>query len=393
MVLPDGEPLFAASYAGRNAAVSEIMVQMSANLDTYGWRLFCTLVKLAQLQTLNVDYKTLQSRGQIDIGPLGHVTVEVPIKSLLSEGSSRYKDAKKALENLMKNPVFLERPKLDRSGNPVLGEDGKPEYALLGFQWINNCNVNIKPGMAIIEVNRNTWEAFLDFTKGLRSVDIELAPKLRSVAGRIFLLMTNQTVHSESISELRRYFAMDMIDPKTGEYEIYPSTHNFIKRVIEPAIEELNEKTPYVYSFEPKAALSAAVNRGRRGKKAFTSIQFSKARKDGLPEGKSKKLPVVTKGIASLKPETQKYLIEMFGFTVKGLENNADLFRVCSRVGLDTGFLRVITPDAIRAQNPQGFVIASLKTVLKEKHGVQFSPEGKLLLDDKGEPVIIKKVN
>ena len=40
-------------------------------------------------------------------------------------------------------------------------------------------------------------------------------------------------------------------------------------------------------------------------------------------------------------------------------------------------FVRLVTPGAVRSENPPAYVIKAVKTHLSEVHGVVFGPDGK----------------
>lgn len=363
---------------------SWIFATSSRDFSIYSERLLLRMVQLAQAQVLGANFRDGTSIGQVTIGPLGEACLEVPIRSLLSEGSTNYTQAKTAIVELMHSPYFVERPKM-RGGKQVLGSDGRPEYEFLGHQILNNCSVNVKPGLAVIEVNRETWMALLDFSKGFRKFDLETALMLKLTPSlRLFQLLSNQKEPiTFTIAQLRRMWNMDAVDPATGRYLKYPDTYNFIKRTIEPAKRELDEKSPWSFDYVKNCSESDPVNRARKGKKCVTSITFFPVHRF-TRESESSLIRMTSTALKELGKETYDLMTFKFGFTVKGLENNVRLFHLANSLGMDiNAFVREITPSAVRSENPPAYVIKAIKTHLKERHGVVFGPDGKPVVLDK----------
>lgn len=349
---------------------SWIFATSSRDLSIFSERLLLRIVQLAQVQLLGANFKDGTSIGQVSIGSLGEAKLEVPIRSLLSEGSTNYTQAKRAIVELMHSPYFVERPKM-KGGKPVVGKDGKPEFEFVGHQILNDCTLNVKPGVAIIEVNKETWKAILDMSRGWRRYSLEAAIRLKLTPSlRLFQLLSNQKEPvTFTLAQLRRMWAMDAVVPETGEYKVYPDTYNFIKRTIEPAKKELDEKAPWSFTYVKNYSESDPVNRGRKGKKAVTSITFFPVHRfTGEPE--SNLIRLTSSALTELGKETYDLLMLKLGFTVKGLENNVSLFHLANSLGMDIGgFVRMVTPNAVRSPNPPAYVIKAIKTYLVEKHG------------------------
>ena len=379
-------PVVTSVNDGVQLVESWIFATRSSDFSIYSERLLLRIVQLAQAQVLGANFRDGTSIGQVSIGPLGEATLEVPIRSLLSTGSTNYSQAKAAIMELMRNPYFVERPKL-KGGRPVLGPDGKPEFELVGHQILNNCSVNLKPGCAIIEVNRETWLSILDFSKGFRKFDLETALRLKLAPSlRLFQLLCNQKDPvTFTIAQLRQMWKMDEKDKETGEYKVYPDTYNFIKRTIDPAKKELDEKSPWSFDYVKNYSVSDPVNRGRKGKKAVTSITFFPIHRL-TREPESNLIRMTSSALKELGKDTYDVLVLKIGFTPKGLENNVQLFHLANSLDMDlNSFVRLVTPNAVRSENPPAYVIKAIKMHLNEVHGVAFNKEGKPIVVDREE--------
>ena len=366
---------------------SWIFATSGRDFSIYSERLILRLVQLAQQQLLGVSFKDGTAVGQVTIGPLGEAKLQIPIKSLMGEDTaqSNYSKARKAVMELMSAPYFVERPKMSR-GKPVLDEDGKPEFEFRGRQILNSVDINVTPGAAIIEVNRDTWDAILSFSKGFRKYELDTALKLKLTSSlRIYKLLSNQEAPiTFSIDQLRALWKMDERDPKTGEYLRYKNTSDFIRRNIAPAKEELDRKSPWTFEWvENRARFNEANAAGKKGAKSITSITFFPKHRISM-ESLPKVLRIASSALDELGRENYDLLVNKFEFSPKGLKNNLELFYLVRKSGMDLAwFLNLIAPNALRAENPQGYVISSIRAFLTEQYGYRFDSHGKVI--DEGE--------
>lgn len=362
----NNEPLVVATKS-RDVVESYIFSTSKRSLSVYSERLLMQLVSTAQAQLAGVNFRDGVDIGQVSIGPLGDISVEIPIKSLLgTDGSTNYSQAKDAIMELMRNPYFVERPKM-RNGRQVVNEKGQPEYEFIGNQILNNCQVNVKPGVAILKVNEETWNAILDFSKGFRRYDLEAASSLKkSCSLRLFRLLSNQKYPiTYTIQQLREMWNME---------DKYPNTNNFIRRTIDAAKEELDATAPWSFDYVKNYSASSDINRGRRGKKAITSITFIPVQKVTNLSTSAIMKSTQTTPSEVLGYEVYQLLTRKFGFTNTGLRNNLVLFHTANAVGMDIqAFLYDVAPKAMRATNPQGYTIKALKKHLEEKYETALS--------------------
>lgn len=346
----------------RDIIESYIFSTSKRSFTMYSERLLLRIVEAAQHQVAGASFKDGTSIGQVSIGPLGEAEIEIPIKDLLGTGTStNYTQAKNAIMELMHSPYFVERPKM-KNGQPVFNAEGEQEFELLGRQILNSCEVNVKPGIAVVTVNKDTWAAVLDFSKGFRKYDLEVAQSLsKATSLRLFKLLSNQKYPiTYSIAQLRKMWEME---------DKYPDTYDFIKRTIEPAKKELDEKAPWSFDYVKNTAVSSSKNKGRAGKKSVTSITF---------HPKRKYTALSTSGLIKqihpsslLGKDVYDVLLNKFGFTYQGIVNNMLVFETAKQSGIELyGFLSKIAPKALRAKNCPAYIINSLKIALKEKYGI-----------------------
>ena len=326
---------------------SYIFTTVRHDFGIYSERLLLRLVELAQREIKGLDFKGGTSLGKVKIGEWGDAEIVIPVKDILSgEDDKNYAKAKSAVRALMGK--FLEY------------EDDKKYRAT---HILNDVDVDKVSGKMIIQVNRNIWNAMLDFSKGFRKYELETAVKLRGKYSlRIYKLVSKQTEPiSYSIEDLRKMW---------GLVDKYKRVDDFVKNTIEAAKRELDEVSPYSFEYALTAAKGADVNKGRKGRPAVTSVTLFPKRIAGN-EASDAVRKMVDPSMLLDRELTQMLRIK-FGFDWAGIKANISLFDTANREFDLLSFLDHIAPGALRAQSPQGYVINAVKKHLKEQHGIIF---------------------
>lgn len=349
---------------------SYTMITSRRNFSIYSERLLMQIVAIAQQQMAGVDFKRGTDIGQVSVGTLGDVSVEIPIKSLLPNSeSSNYTQAKEAVMELMHSPYSVEQPKLNRYGQPMKDKEGNDMMEFRAYQILNKCEVNVKPGYAVLEVNKETWRTILDFSKGFRKYDLIAASALSKKSSlRLLQLLSNQKYPiTYTIQQLREMWGME---------DKYPKTTDFIKRTIDPAKEEMDKSAPWSFEYTKNYAAGAEENKGRRGKKEITSITFIPIEKV-VNKPTSDLMKMVSTPKSRLGEEVYNMLLNEFDFTAPGIKNNWITFETALSEGMDLfSFLQDIRPAAKRASSPQGYVIRAIEKKLLERYHVHPVREG-----------------
>lgn len=357
------EALVPVASTTRNVVESYIFATGHQDLSIYSERLLMLLVKAAQCQVNGLNFRDGSSIAQVNIGPLGDAQVEIEARELLSgDKNTNYTQAKNAVLELMKKPIAHERPAM-KGGKPVLDDKGNQVYEFEAHNLLNDVYINQKPGVIVVNVNKSTWEAILDFSKGFRRYDLQVAMQFsRTCSLRVFKLISNQKYPlTFTIQELREQW---------GLTEKYKSTKDFIKYTIESAKEELDRSSPWTFDYNPIYSSKADENRGRVGRKSITAITFFPkhvARYDSTTNVVNQISPSSVLGRAIIDR-----LVKSLGFSMAEIKANLVLFDTASKAFDLEGFLIQIGPKANRAANPQGYVINAIKIHLKEKHGIVF---------------------
>lgn len=345
----------------RNVVESYIFATGHQDLSIYSERLLMQLVKAAQCQVNGLNFRDGSAISQVSIGPLGDAVVEIEAKELLSgDKNTNYSHAKKAVLELMSKPIAHERPAF-KNGKAILDEDGDQVYQFEAHNLVNDVYINQKPGIIIVNVNKTTWEAILDFSKGFRRYDLQVAMKFsRTCSLRMFKLISNQ--------QCPLSFTIDELREQWGLKDKYKTTKDFIKNTIESAKEELDRVSPWTFDYTPGFANTAEQNKGRKGRKSITSITFFPKHQLKF-ESTSSVSTMVSPSMMLGKPIIDR-LVKNLGFSMAEIKANMVLFTTARKYFELEDFLISITPLAGRAQNTQGYVINALKTHLKEKHNV-----------------------
>ncbi len=326
----------------------------------YSERLLLRLVELAQREIKGLDFKGGTSIGKVKVGEWGDAEIIIPVKDVLSgEDDKNYAKAKEAVRNLMGK--FLEY------------EDDKKYRAT---HILNDVDVDKVSGKMIIQVNRNIWNAMLDFSKGFRKYELETAVKLHGKYSlRIYKLVSKQTEPiSYSIEDLRKMW---------GLVDKYKKVDDFIKNTIAVAKRELDAVSPYSFEYALTAAKSAEVNKGRKGRPAITSVTFFPKRLTRNDTSDAVRRMVDPSMI--LDRELSQMLKNKFGFDWGGIKANITLFEYAQKEFDLLSFLDRIAPKALRAENVQGYVINSIKKHMKEECGFIF--EGDVVMRTKPKEV------
>ena len=332
---------------------SYIFTTVRHDFGIYSERLLLRLVELAQREIKGLDFKGGTNLGKVHVGEWGDAEITIPVKDILSgEDDKNYSKAKTAVRSLMGK--FLEY------------EDDQKYRAT---SILNDVDVDKISGKMIIRVNRNIWNAMLDFSKGFRKYELETAVKLRGKYSlRIYKLVSKQTTPiSYTIADLRKMW---------GLTDKYKKVDDFIKNTIDAAKKELDSVSPYTFDYVPVFAKSADVNKGRKGRPAISSITFFP--KHNLQNESTDAVRKMVDPSMMLDHDLYHYLQYKLDFDQSGIKANISLFDVASHEFDLLSFLDRIAPSANRADNPQGYVIAAIRNHLKDEYGIIF--EGNMVL-------------
>lgn len=317
--------------ASREVVQSYIVTTAMYDFNVYEKRVLYNLVRLAQSQIEGV--RLSDSLYRIDHGYADFVRVELPISDFLTgTGDKHHARVKEALQSLH-SKTFTYR-------------DAEVWEC---FSIIANPKIVLRSSQVSFYVNSKVWDVLLDFSKGFTRYDLGTAFSLESpYSMRLYeMLCCQESPITMGIDSLRRAFALE---------DRYPQNKDFIRRVIESARRELDEKSPVTFTYTP-------LKDGRR----FSRIIFFPVRQPLLETPGALFRRTVRKygNSAVLSGAEHRALLDI-GFTESGINANLDLFLECQR-RLDLPLeLSLIKGRSRTKKNPCGWCVRALRGKLSD---------------------------
>lgn len=201
------------------------------------------------------------------------------------------------------------------------------------------------------------WEALMDYSKGFRKFSLDKAMSFKSAYSlRFYQLFSLQTEPiTYSLDELKKMFGVE---------EKYKDNKKFIERTIDVAKEELDNCSPYTFTYEPISTPT-----GKAGRPSITAIRFKPKYQLKFDTEEAEYQNLVAKhpgAMAVLSTAREKRLMNTFGITHKGIRNNHKIFEAAVKY-LD--FDPLIDKIARRVSNkrpsnPAGYLVRALKDEL-----------------------------
>ena len=323
------------------------MTTIRNSFGLYGQR---TITRLVEASQYLLEGKSIGDcvTYHVEKSLWGDVRVKMPISAILRKGDeANHPEAKRQLKKLVGLPLEYEAPNGD----------------WICTTLISKVIFSKSTGEATLTIQPEIWEAILDFSKGFRRFEIEKALDLRSAYSmRLYQLISGQ--------ERPLSYNLVALKKMLGVEKKYARPADFIKRVIQPAKEELDKVSPYTFDFKPVTEKKSA-----RGKETITGITFipyfqPKNRDQELEQkqdfGKLKRKYL---GVVSLPKSLENYLTHTAGFTMTGIKNNSEL--LLQAINHITDFEEVVLRNIVgrsrEAKNPQGYIIKAIKSELKHQ--------------------------
>ena len=317
--------------ASREVVQSYIATTAMYDFNVYEKRVLYNLVKLAQSQIEGIRLAENLYRIEHQYSEL--IKIELPISDfLLGSEDKHHARIKEALQSLHRKTFSYRDAQVWEC-----------------FSIIANPKIELRSSQVSFFVNAKVWDVLLDFSRGFSRYDLEVAFALESPYSMRFyeMLSGQETPLRLSIDSLRKEFKLE---------DKYPMTKDFIKRVVDSAKSELDEKSPVTFDYKP-------VKNGRK----FTQIIFFPVRQPQLesPDGLFRKVVRRYGTGGSLSKDEYRVLREI-GFTDNGIRNNLGLFLACRRQ-LDFPLeLAMIQGKCRTKKNRCGWCIRTLKGKLSD---------------------------
>lgn len=353
------------AHKNRDLIESYNFTTLRSDIGLYGQRILLRLVEAANnegafqgLDFRHDDCRKIE-RDEIVTNLFGRTIVTIPAKSIMGT-SEEYTKLKSDIKKIIRYIVEINK--------------GNGNFKLIPFFQ----SAEYKEGSITVEISSEIWNELLDFTRGFRKFELNIALSLTSKYSlRIYKLISGQTEPlTYSVKELKEMLGLSTketvkIDGKKIQIikEKYKDINVFTRKVIEPARLELNQFSPYTFSY--KFIYSEKV---RKGRPAVSAIQFIPIFRPKYRDENLHQNDLVNKHSGAfnnfgLTKEQINFLKEKFELTDKGIENNYRIWNAFNREDIDlTDILDRLSVRVSneRPQNPQRFVIGTLKSILKQ---------------------------
>jgi hypothetical protein len=298
--------------------------------------------KIIEMMQEYLQGKELNQKHFIQPLTDGYTKITMPVRSfLVNPDDDNYKDVKKALLDLKKRTFEYEDDKvwmpIDIITKPILHKEGQASYVTF-------------------EIHEITYNAFLDFSKGYRKYELQTAMNFNSIyAMRFYELFSGQKDPiTYSIPYLKERFKIE------NKYNSKNGKKDFLTKVVDVAQKELDEKSPYTFSYK--------IERGSENI-LFIPI-YQKQNADAELEKKA--IQKQTSLGWELTAKEQEILMNRWHFTKEGLKYNISLFRSAKVLLNLEEFILELSP--LNAKNRPAFLIGSLRKQISAIENKNITP-------------------
>ena len=315
---------------------SRLLTQARYNFDVHEKRIVYKLMEIAQAE---LKGHKLEGKIVIEKTLFEDRKVYLPLTEFVPEGMEATKTAiKKAFTKLLNKVIEVNYPNGD--------------WAM--YHYIDRAKYDEKHGKYEVKIDAEIWQAFLDFSKGYNVYFLNTAMSFSSVyAMRLYELIANNAQPiSYELNWLRDRFLIG---------EKYKDTYDFIKRVIDSPLQEINEKSE----------INASYSIIKTGKK-ITGVTFFVTPKE--PKSPIEEIVSVSyKNNRSARGLINVNIIDClkgwFYFTDKEILANAALiYEAQKKFGIEALVDKLSKTKAYSqtARKPQAYLINTLKKYLQE---------------------------
>lgn len=320
----------------KDSIIPYIIVKTLSKIDNiYEMRLFGYIFAKAQsvMKIYNKDLSAINLQHAMNL-----TRVTMPARYLLQMGDTNYIHIRKAFELAAKHidyEVEGWQMKLNIIAFPAFQKQGRNS-------------------MITFVIHNDLWRALLDFSKGYRLIYLPTYMKLKSTYSVIMYLLVSQ--QKEPLE-----YQTDTLKKLTGAdgQKAYERTSNFIAKVIKSAQRELNEVSPYTFTFVCKRS-------GRGGGTTSILINPMKNPNYKIPENPTPREKDLDKQRIRLHPDVVAYLEYNCGLDAKGIE--AIEYAVAQLGDYDQQIRRIaeFKEAAVRhrAKNLAGYVVNAIKSTI-----------------------------
>lgn len=265
--------------------------------------------------------------------------IEMPVSAFLKdENDENYKRAKKALADL---------------NNKRMEYENKEERTWKIIRLIELPKLDYR-GYVKFVIHKEIYNALLDFSKGWRKYELKTAMEFESVYSmRFYELLSGKEGDyvTYKVEDLKIMFQLE------NKYKL---TTDFIRRVIEPAQEELKEKAPFSFNYKT----------GCKGKKVIALTFFPyKIATNVDNDLERKNLQKQTALSWDLDKMVVDYLKQNYFFETDEIKHNRELLMEASKKLDIMNLMANKRRYCSDRKNPKGTLISILKKELDKANG------------------------
>ena len=320
------------------------------DFSVYEKRILYRLVELAQYELQGKKLVDFVGTS-VETNMFGDKDITMPVRSILAnEEDKNYNLAKKAFKTMANRTI----------------EQTKGNIWYLDHM-LERVRVNLGTGVATFRVSPEVWKLILDFTKGYRKYELKTTMQFKSVYSmRFYELLSGQKVPlSFSLEELKKMLKLDDYTDKNGKHhrEKYKRAGDFQKNILDVAQKELDEYSPYSFTYEEITEPS----RGRNGYKVtgytFTPRFIIKNRDEELYKKElNAKIGNITGRFGMLDKNVSDYLLYNLGIPQESINSNKTTFLQAQRLIPNlVDVLAEIGPKMRGKEKPVGYLVRALQ--------------------------------
>lgn len=208
-----------------------------------------------------------------------------------------------------------------------------------------------------VSINQSLWDIFAQISNGYKRYQLETALSFSSTyATRLYQMLKGNTKPiTYKIEQLKEMFVLE---------NKYPKPTDFITYVIKSAIKEINEKSEIEVKYTPETLKTG------KGRPKIYAITFEiKERPDRTNFNLAHSEINRKMGLSIIPTLVKTKLMQAYNFTEQGIKANADIIYDTYALMKNPAFNQWLDKKratAMKAKNPQGYIIQAMKNELEE---------------------------